>query len=349
MSTAVTADRLLTGLEVILMVGTNNEITDKVINLLTTIEIIHLEDVKNALNYVLNDFEIRHKENSLVVANPDLKILAIQNFFIAKKVEGLADSSLNYYSLQLRRFFEVISKDLKEITTNDIRYYLAKRQIDCPKLSKVTLNNERRVLNTFFGWCQSEDYVVKNPMSAIGMIKQPKRIKAAFSEIEMEKLRDACRNLRDKAMIEVLYSTGVRCQELVNIKIDDIDGDQISVIGKGDKERVVYLNAKAQVALKRYLDSRNDGSPYLFVSFRKPTALTKGRVESAIRELGEIAGVKNTHPHRFRRTAATLALNRGMPIEQVQQMLGHESIGTTTLYARSSEQNVKASHRKYVV
>ena len=203
------------------MVSENSEITDRVVNLLASIEVIHLDDVKNSLNYVLNDFEVKHKENSLAIANPDLKVKAIQNFFIAKKVEGLADSSLSYYSLQLRRFFEVVTKDLMDITTNDIRYYLAKRQIDCPKLSKVTLNNERRVLNTFFGWCQAEEYVVKNPMSAIGMIKQPKRIKAAFSEIEMEKLRDACRNLRDKAMIEVLYSTGVRCQELVNIKIDE--------------------------------------------------------------------------------------------------------------------------------
>lgn len=332
-----------------LMISKNSEITDRVVNILATFEVIQLDDVKNSLNYVLNDFEVKHKENSLAISNPDLKFKAIHNFFIAKKVEGLADSSLSYYSLQLRRFFEVVTKDLMEITTNDIRYYLAKRQIDCPKLSKVTLNNERRILSTFFSWCQAEEYVVKNPMSAIGMIKQPKRIKTAFSEIEMEKLRDACRNPRDKAMIEVLYSTGVRCQELINIKIEDIDCDQISVIGKGDKERVVYLNARAQVAMKRYLDSRNDDSDYLFVSFTSTKALTKGRVESIVRELGEIAGVKNTHPHRFRRTAATLALNRGMPIEQVQQMLGHESIGTTTLYARSSEQNVKSSHRKYVV
>lgn len=331
------------------MISKNSEITDRVVNILATFEVIQLDDVKNSLNYVLNDFEVKHKENSLAISNPDLKFKAIRNFFIAKKVEGLADSSLSYYSLQLRRFFEVVTKDLMEITTNDIRYYLAKRQIDCPKLSKVSLNNERRILNTFFSWCQAEEYVVKNPMSAIGMIKQPKRIKTAFSEIEMEKLRDACRNPRDKAMIEVLYSTGVRCQELINIKIEDIDCDQISVIGKGDKERVVYLNARAQVAMKRYLDSRNDDSDYLFVSFTTAKALTKGRVESIVRELGEIAGVKNTYPHRFRRTAATLALNRGMPIEQVQQMLGHENIGTTTLYARSSEQNVKSSHRKYVV
>lgn len=328
----------------------NHEITEKILLLLSNKGIIKQEEVRNAVDYVLNDYEFKRKEYKLAIADSDLKIKAIKNFFIAKKVEGLADSSLKYYQLQLKKFFEIIVKGLEEITTNDIRYYLAKRQIDCPKLSKVTLNNERRVLNSFFNWCQAEEYIIKNPMSAIGMIKQPKRIKTAFSEVEMEKLRDACKSQRDKAMIEILYSTGVRCQELINIKLCDIDGDQISVIGKGDKERIVYLNAKAQVALKRYLDSRNDNNDHLFVGYKKPfSVLTKGRVESIVRELGETAGVKNAHPHRFRRTAATLALNRGMPIEQVQQMLGHESIGTTTLYARSSEQNVKASHRKYVV
>lgn len=328
----------------------HSKITDEVVLLLSNLKTISCDDVKSALDYVLNDYEIKKKEKMLAVADNDLKITAIKNFFIAKKVEGLADSSLNYYSLQLKRFFSIICKDLDKVSTNDIRYYLAKRQIEHKNLSKVTLNNERHVLNSFFSWCQAEEYILKNPMLPINVIKQPKRIKKSFSEVEMERMRDACKTLRDRAIVEVLYSTGVRCQELINMKITDIDGDQISVIGKGDKERVVFLNARAQVALKRYLEIRNDDSCYLFVGYKKPfSPLSKSRIETFIRELGHNAGVEKAHPHRFRRTAATLALNRGMPIEQVQQMLGHESIGTTTLYARSNEQNVKTSHRKYVV
>ncbi|MED9968573.1 MAG: tyrosine-type recombinase/integrase [Ruminococcus sp.] len=311
---------------------------------------INLETIQNALNCVLDEYEIKKKEKALALIDNNTRILAIKNFFIAKKVEGLADSTLKYYALQINRFFKINCKNLEEITTNDVRYYLAKRQLEFPNLSKITLNNERHVLNSFFSWCQSEDYIDKNPMAAIKSIKVPKRIKHSFSETEMELLRESCKTLREKAMVEVFYSTGVRCQELVDMKISDISGDQISVIGKGDKERIVYLNAKAELAVKKYLDSRKDKNIFLFVSYKKPfSQLTKGRVEQIIRDLGSLAGVSKAHPHRFRRTAATLALNRGMPMEQVQLMLGHESIGTTTLYARSNEQNVKASHKKYVI
>lgn len=327
-----------------------NEFIKSILDVLSKQQPIYLDSVQNAICFVMQDYNISKKEKTLAVVENDIKLRAIQNFFVAKKVEGLADSSLKYYQLELKKFFDVIQKNLDEITTNDIRYYIAKRQLENPDVSKVTLNNERRVLNSFFGWCQSEDYIVKNPMLAIKMIKQPKRIKKAFSEMEMEKLRESCKTLRDKALVEVLYSTGVRCAEITNIEIKDIDGDQISVIGKGDKERIVYLNAKAQLAVKRYLDSRTDKEKYLFIGTKKPfKQMTKSNVERVIRNLGRKAGVENTHPHRFRRTAATLALNRGMPIEQVKQMLGHESIGTTTLYARSDVENVKASHKKYVV
>lgn len=326
------------------------EFAERIIGILDQLSTIDIKDVINAISLVLPDYDILRKKKALAITESDLKSKALRTFFVSKKIEGLAESSLRYYAFQLRRFFEVIEKDLEKIEANDIRYYLAKRQIDNPKLSKTTLNNERRVLNSFFSWCQAEEYITKNPTAAIRMIKQPKRIKKAFSEIEMEKLREACSRTRDKAMIEVLYSTGVRCEELSNIAISDIDNDQIYVIGKGDKERVVYLNAKAQLAVHKYLSERDDDVDRLFVSIKKPyRALSKSRIEGIIKDIGEKAGVNNAHPHRFRRTAATIALNRGMPIEQVQQMLGHESIGTTTLYARSSEKNVKESHRKYVV
>ena len=323
---------------------------NRVISILAEQKTVQLDSVRNVLDLVLNDYDVKLRECSLAIIDTDSRTRIIQNFLVAKKVEGRADSSLRQYNYQLVQFFGIIDKKVDEVTTNDIRFYLAKRQIDNSGISKVTLNNERRILNSFFSWCQAENYIVKNPMAAVGMIKQPKRIKKAFSEIEMEKLREACKTNRDKAMIEVLYSTGVRCHELVRIRLEDIDGDQISVIGKGDKERFVYLNAKSIVAIKKYLETRNNEGEYLFENQKKPFGkMSKGNVERVIREIGDAAGVKNTHPHRFRRTAATLALNRGMPIEQVQQMLGHENIGTTTLYARSELENVKASHRKYVV
>lgn len=297
---------------------------------------------------ILSDYSISKKSEELANITDDLKSKALQMFFVSKKVEGCTDNTLKYYSTILKVFFDIVEIQLDKITANDIRFYLAKRSID-NKISKTSQDNELRVLKSFFKFCVSEDYIIKNPTLSIKPIKKEKRIKKAFSEVDMEKIREKCDSLRDKAIIEVLYSTGVRVSELSQMNKSDLKEDEIIVLGKGEKERTVFLNAKAQFVLRRYLESRKDNNVAMFVSLKKPfERLTKSGIEVRIREIGEKAQVPKCYPHRFRRTTATYALNRGMPIEQVSQMLGHEDIETTTIYARSDIENVKSSHKKYI-
>lgn len=300
------------------------------------------------LRIILNDYDIERKSTELVVVSEN-RTKALQMFFVTKKVEGCSDKTIHYYSYVLRRFFSDITCELERVTTDQIRYYIAIRS-QRDNLSKVTLDNELRVLKSFFGWCTAEEYIRKNPTLNIKAIKQDKRIKKAFSEVELELIRKAAESKRDKAIVETLYSTGCRVSELCGMNLKDINGDEIIVFGKGGKERVCYLNAKARLALNDYVKSRTDSNAALFVSEDKPyTRLKTGSIGLLIRKIGKAAGVENCHPHRFRRTAATVALNRGMPIDQVQQMLGHAIIGTTTIYAKSESENVKASHKKFVI
>lgn len=320
-----------------------------------------LELIKKTIRIVLSDYTITKKETAIAVLDDDNKSKALRMFFISKKMEGCTDKTLEYYSGALRRFFSVINSSLQDITADDIRLYLAKRSIE-DKLSKCSQDNELRVLKSFFKWCSGEGYIDKMPTLNIKSIKKEKKVKKAFTEMQVEILRqnaahsnsdtyiEKLKSARNLAIIDVLFSTGVRISELVDMNISEIQSDEIVVFGKGEKERIVYLNAKALLSLEKYMEIRVDDCDALFVSAKKPyTRLKIGAVETMIRELGKKAGVKKAHPHRFRRTAATVALNRGMPIEQVAQMLGHESIETTTIYARSEKENVKANHRKYVV
>lgn len=331
------------------MENVETEVINRIMQLLGGVSSESIDIIENALHVVLRDYDISEKTTALALVNQDTTTKSIQMFFISKKVEGLSDKSLTYYGYVLRKFFEIIKINLEDISTNDVRYYLAKRQMDNPDISKVTLNNERRVLRSYFSWCQAEDYISKNPMVAIKQIKTPKLVKKAFTELEMEKMREACESHRERAIIEVLYSTGVRCAELSGIKLSDINGDEILVLGKGNKERIVYLNARALVAVKKLIEDRDYESEYLFCSERGHRQLKNSSIQSIVKSIGKRAGVTNVHPHRFRRTAATHALNRGMPIEQVSRMLGHASIETTTIYARSTTENVKESHKKFVV
>ena len=303
---------------------------------------------EDRVRIILNDYDISPKCTEIVIANDNKRQKAIQMFIVTKKVEGCTENTIHYYMGTLRRFFGEINQRLEEITSDQIRYYLAIRSTR-DKLSKTSQDNELRVLKSFFKWCSGEDYIERNPTENIKAVKKEKRIKRPFSETELELIRENAKSKRDRAIVEVLYSTGVRVSELCGIDIGDIANDEIVVFGKGEKERSVYLNARAKIAISVYLKTRNDGESALFVGQRTKKRLNKGGVERLIRELGEKAGVPNCHPHRFRRTAGTIALNRGMPLEQVQQMLGHEDISTTTIYARSEERNVKASHGKYVV
>ena len=341
---------------------TSSEIVNRVANRLDGLmSIEQIDNVKSNLYIVLSDYDFNEKTTALAISEDDKKQKAIQMFFVSKKMEGCTDKTLTYYATILKKFFSVITVQLDEITADDIRFYLAKMSME-KRLSKVSQDNELRVLKSFFKWCFGEGYISKIPTLNIKSIKQEKRIKKAFTETQVELLRQSAQKVKNNsptekmkaarniAMIDMLFSTGVRVSELVGMNISDIQNDEIIVFGKGEKERTVYLNAKAKLSIEQYLALRNYSEDALFTSTKSPyTRLKAGSVETIIREIGEKAGVKNTHPHRFRRTAATLALNRGMPIEQVSQMLGHENIETTTIYARSDKENVKASHKKYVV
>lgn len=302
----------------------------------------------NRIRIILNDYNISPKCTEIVLANDDKRQKAIQMFIVTKKVEGCTENTIHYYMGTLRRFFNEINQRLEEITADQIRYYLAIRSTR-DKLSKTSQDNELRVLKSFFKWCSGEEYIERNPTENIKAVKKEKRIKKPFSETELELIREKAQSKRDRAIVEVLYSTGVRVSELCGMNISDISNDEIVVFGKGEKERTVFLNARAKIAISEYLKTRTDSENALFIGERTKKRLNKGGVEQMIRKLGKSTGVSNCHPHRFRRTAGTIALNRGMPLEQVQQMLGHEDIATTTIYARSEERNVKASHGKYVV
>lgn len=300
------------------------------------------------IRIILNDYDISRKCTGLALADSDKRQKAIQMFIVTKKVEGCTDNTIHYYMGVLRRFFNEISQRLEEIMADQIRYYLAIRSTR-DNLSKTSQDNELRVLRSFFKWCSGEEYIAKNPTVNIKAVRKEKRIKKPFTETELELIRESAGTKRNKAIVEVLYSTGVRVSEIAGMDKGDISGDEITVFGKGEKERIVYLNARAKIALAEYLKTRTDSEAALFVGERTKKRLNKGGIERLIREIGKGAGVPGCHPHRFRRTAGSIALNRGMPIEQVQQMLGHEDIKTTTIYARSEEKNVKASHRKYVI
>lgn len=308
--------------------------------------------LRNLLWMELHDYSLVKIESTEVSTTcADLNAEATKMFFIAKSIQGCTKRTLQYYKQVIQAFLTFLDyKPINQITTNDIRYYLAiKKERDNNKDGNI--DNIRRVLSSFFGWLVEEEYLSKNPIAKIKKVRVEKRVKKPFKESELEAMRyGAISDLRLTAIIEVLLSTGCRISELSGMNRRDLDGDEIIVYGKGKKERTVYLNAKAKAALERYLESRDDKNEPMFVSYDKPhNRLLVSGMGLEIRELGRKCGVNDTHPHRFRRTAATLALNRGMPIEQVQIMLGHENIETTTIYAVSAQESVKASHKKYVV
>jgi len=270
-------------------------------------------------------------------------------FLSAKRVEGLSNDTLKYYTYVVRRMASTINKPILDITADDIRGWLSahKEKNNC---TNVTMNNMRRVLSSFFGWLENEDYITKSPMRRIANIKTPKVIRKILTKEMIEKLRYACVNTCELSIIDFLLSTGVRVGELVRLNRCDIDFEQKEciVLGKGNKERIVYLNDKCVQSLKKYLDNRLDKNPALFISSVKGLRYSKSCVETLMRKLGDRAGIPSVHPHRFRRTLATTACEKGMPIEQVQQLLGHVRIDTTMNYVMVNQANVKNSHKKYV-
>lgn len=271
-------------------------------------------------------------------------------FLNAKKIEGCSERTLAYYKTTVEKLLDGIADPIRKVTTDDIREYLASYQglNDC---SKTTIDNIRRNISSFFTWLEEEDYIIKSPMRRIHKIKTTKTVKEVISDEEIEKIRDKCKNLRDLAIVDLLYSTGIRIGELVRLNVDDIDFEEREciVFGKGDKERRAYFDAKTKIHLIGYINSRSDDNPALFVTLDAPYDRLKiSGVEIRLRRLGRELGINRVHPHKFRRTMATRAIDKGMPVEQVQKLLGHSQIDTTMRYAIVNQTNVKVAHRKFI-
>lgn len=271
-------------------------------------------------------------------------------FLNAKKIEGLSEKTLKEYKRTINKLIDAVDVPFHKMTTDQIRQFLNEHQ-EKSGCSKASLDTTRRYLSGFFRWMMEEDYILRNPMNRIHKIKYAKKVKKVLTDEDIEKLRDHCKTIRDLAIIDMLYSTGMRISELVQLNIEDVDFEkrECIVFGKGSKERIAYFDAKTKVHLLDYLDSRDDENPALFVRLRKPHGRIKiGGVEKLMRELGQELHIQRVHPHKFRRTMATKAIDKGMPVEQVQKLLGHAEIDTTMEYAIVNQSNVKASHKKYM-
>lgn len=282
------------------------------------------------------------------VETPNMEYLKM--FLDAKKVEGCSPRTLQYYRITIEHLLGQVSTPIRRITTEEIREYLSDYQ-QINQCGKATVDNVRRNISSFFSWLEEEDHILKSPMRRIHKIKGKQQVKEVISDEVIEKLRDNCSNIRDLAMIDLLYSTGIRVGELVNLNIADVNFEarECVVFGKGDKERKVYFDAKAKLHLQRYLESRTDENPALFVTLDAPFDRLKiSGVEVRLRKLGRSLNLNKIHPHKFRRTMATRAIDKGMPIEQVQKILGHSKIDTTMQYAIVNQTNVRISHQKFI-
>lgn len=300
------------------------------------------------LHSVLNSSLLMFSEDQSkpVVSDEEL----VSSFLSAKRVEGCSEKTLGYYGSTLRTVLSKMDVPARQVSTNDIRRYLAEYQ-DRNSVSKVTIDNIRRILSSFYSWLEDEDFILKSPVRRIKKVKVSKVVKEVYTDESMEVMRDSCDTLRDLAMIDLLSSTGMRVGELVNLDRADIDfqNRECVVLGKGDKERLVYFDARTKVHLHNYLESRQDDNQALFVTLNQPyNRLKISGVEKRLRELGRRLKIDKVHPHKFRRTLATRAIDKGMPIEQVQKLLGHQKIDTTLEYAMVNQNNVKMSHRKYI-
>lgn len=323
--------------------------------LITEIEQAMLKKLDNAQLEALHDVLIRAFKAMTITAvaetdkEPDNEKI-VTEFLSAKRIEGCSDKSLNYYRKTITAALDSVGKGIKHITTDDLRTYLTNYQAE-KKSSKVTMDNIRRILSSFFSWLEDEDYIIKSPVRRIHKVKTSKTIKETYTDENLELMRDNCVELRDLAMIDMLASTGMRVGEMVLLNRGDINFNEREciVLGKGDKERIIYFDARTKLHLQNYLDSRTDDNPALFVSLRSPyNRLTIGAIELRLREMGKKLGISKVHPHKFRRTLATMAIDKGMPIEQLQRLLGHQRIDTTLQYAMVKQSNVKLAHRKYI-
>lgn len=308
------------------------------------------EQLRRVLNHNLSGFELQKNEKAETVVTSEENSRLTNTFLSAKRIEGCSEKSLSYYRKTIETMTERIGKGITHITTNDLRSYLTDYQTE-RKSSKVTIDNIRRILSSFFSWLEDEDYILKSPVRRIHKVKTATTIKETYTDEALETMRDNCETLRDLAMIDMLASTGMRVGELVLLNRDDINFEEREcvVFGKGSKERMVYFDARTKIHLQNYLAQRTDSDNALFVSLKAPyERLQIGGVETRLRELGKRLSLPRVHPHKFRRTLATMAIDKGMPVEQLQRLLGHQRIDTTLQYAMVKQSNVKLAHRKYI-
>ena len=324
-------------------------IVEILVDMAPMLTVSQLEELQRVLTYNLHKVGIMESKTHDSQDNTGNEEV-LEVFISAKRIEGCSEKSLKYYDSTICQMFDRIGKPVREINTDDLRCYLANFQKERGS-SKVTIDNVRRIFSSFFGWLEDEDYILKSPVRRIHKVKTEKTIKDTFSDEGLEHLRDACEEIRDLAMIDILSSTGMRVGELVKLNREDINFHEREcvVFGKGSSERIVYFDARTKIHILNYLNSRNDTNPALFVSLSMPNERLMIRgVETRIREIGNKADMQKVHPHKFRRTLATRAIDKGMPIEQVQRLLGHVKIDTTMHYAMVNQANVKNSHRKFI-
>lgn len=317
-----------------------DSLTDYQLNKLKESLIINFEGVE----LIEITDELKHQEEL------DENKKMIDSFISSKQVEGCSERTIKYYKEIIEKFTDNLNVSIKQITTEEIRNYLSNYK-DNSSCGSITIDNIRRVLSSFFSWLEDEDYIIKSPVRRIHKIKTAVVIKDVLTDENLERLRDECENIRDLSLIELLISTGIRVGELVNLNISSLNFEDRSciVLGKGNKEREVYFDAKTKLHLKEYISKRNDSNDALFVSMREPhQRLSISGIELIIRTLGMNSNINKVHPHKFRRTLATMAIDKGMPVEQVQKLLGHVKIETTMQYALVNQSNVKISHRKYI-
>jgi len=306
-----------------------------------------LVNLQNNLNQVLQKYDVEfidggNSEND----NHEL----VEKFISAKRVEGCSEKTLKYYLATIEAMNSSLEKDVRIIQTEDLRKYLTDYQMQNGS-SKVTIDNIRRILSSFFAWLEDEDYIIKSPVRRIHKVKTVSNIKETYTDEELELMRDNCENLRDLAIVDMLASTGMRVGEMVLLNCDDLNFNEREciVLGKGSKERIVYFDARTKLHLQEYLKSRVDENPALFVTLKAPyKRIQIGGIEHRLRELGKSLKISRVHPHKFRRTLATMAIDKGMPIEQLQKLLGHQRIDTTLQYAMVKQSNVKIAHKKYI-
>ena len=323
-----------------------NLITDVVQGMLPYLNNAQTKKLQEVLQHTLFGYEVTKVENDTENLEQDL----VELFLSATRIEGCSEKTLKYYNAAIQAMLTCVGKDVRHIATDDVRSYLTEYQ-EKNQSSKVTIDNIRRILSSFFSWLEDEDYILKSPVRRIHKVKTGTSIKETYTDEALELMRDSCTELRDLAIIDMLASTGMRVGEMVLLNRADINFNEREcvVFGKGDKERIVYFDARTKIHLQNYLNSRRDENPALFVSLQKPhKRLQISGIEVRLREYGKRLGLSKVHPHKFRRTLATMAIDKGMPIEQLQQLLGHRRIDTTLQYAMVKQSNVKIAHRKYI-